>query len=526
MVGMLIFSCDNDFLDLYPGDQLSEPTFWQNENDVILALAGCYSGWENDYDLLYMDAASDNGYNCFSWRGFEYIANGLVSPSSGSGSNRTELYFSYSSIRKCNYFLENIDKVDMDETKKNIYKAEVRFLRAYDYYRKVIWFGGVPLVTNVISDPTDTELPRDSKEDVVNFVLNELDEIAQILPKITAKEAGGHITVGAALTLKARLELYEGRYQEAMASAKEVVDMDVYQLFPSFFDLFQPANERNQEVILDLEYIENDFPSYWRLHDILPGRDNGNNGISSTHSLVQTFECIDGLTINESPLFDPAHPFKNRDPRLAQSILYSGLPWNGRYISYVNELNPDGTSNPEYAPNNIGGRTGYGIHKGNYWVPSAEKNNQGANWIVMRLAEVYLTYAEAAIETNQITNAVYEALDAIRLRAGMPPVDKAKYNTQEKLRELVHRERRVELAWEGLRYQDIKRWNLGPVALNGPIIGSYKGTLNENTGEVTWNLNEQFIPASRTFLPERNYLMPIPQQEMDANPNMIQNPGY
>ena len=527
--GASLFSCTEEFLDQAPEDQLSEATFWQNEDEALLALAGCYSGWESFYDLMYMDAASDNGYNCFPWRGFERLANGETTATSNW--NQTAGYYSYSPIRRYNYFLEKIDLVpDMDENKRNVYKAEVRFLRAYNYYRKVIWLGGVPLVTSVIADPAEAHIPRSSEADIVDFVLTELAEIAQILPNRSAADAGGHATKGAALALKARLELYQGKFADAMVSANTVMGLNTYSLYPDFLELFSEANERNQEVILDIEYIKDDYPGTNFFLDLNPGRDGGNNGISSQQSLVDAFESIDGIyPASDSPLYDPLDPFKNRDPRLGNTVLYSGQLWNGRYLTYVNELQPDGSTNPEYAPTSVGSRTGYGIHKYNRWVPVAEKNNQGINWIVFRYAEVLLTYAEAAIEANQINDNVYAALDAVRQRSGMPVVDRSKYNSQATLRELVRRERRVEMAWEGLRYHDIKRYDIGQQAFDGPVVGSYLGSVDETTGVVTWDFSQQFIPAQRTFKPERKYLFPIPQGEIDANDAISledQNPGY
>lgn len=523
-----LFSCSEEFLESAPEDRLTESVFWTSEEDVELALAGCYSGWESFYDLMYMDSASDNGFNVFPWRGFERLANGETTPSSNW--NRTANYYSYEPIRRYNYFLENIDLVtDLDEGTKETYKAEVRFLRAYDYYRKVIWLGGVPLVTNVIADPAEADIPRNTEQEIVDFVLKELDEVAKILPEESAAESGGHATAGAALTLKARLELYQGKYNEALVTAKTIIDWNLYSLYPDFLELFNEANERNQEVIMDIEYIKNDFSGAF-FHDLLPGRDGGNNGISTQQSLVDAYESADGIyPADQSPLYDPLNPFENRDPRLDNTVLYSGKEWYGRYLTYVNPLQPDGSNNPEYAPENAGTRTGYGILKYNRLVPVSEKGNQGINWIVFRYAEVLLIYAQAAIEANQIDDNVYAALDAIRLRSGMPAVDRTKYNSQLELRELVRRERRVEMAWEGLRYQDIKRYDIGATALDGPVIGSYLGTVDESTGNVTWDFSEQFIPASRTFKPERNYLFPIPQLEIDANDGISlddQNPGY
>ena len=160
-----------------------------------------------------------------------------------------------------------------------------------------------------------------------------------------------------------------------------------------------------------------------------------------------------------------------------------------------------------------------------YLVPASLLQNGGANVMVIRLAEVLLTFAEAAIEANQITDEVYNAIDRVRERAGMPKVDRMVYNSQTKLRELIRRERRVELAFEGLRYWDIKRWDTGAQTLNGPLYGSKEGSVNPQTGTVAWS-NTRIKLEDRIFHPERNYLLPIPQAELDANPNIKQNAGY
>jgi starch-binding outer membrane protein, SusD/RagB family len=145
--------------------------------------------------------------------------------------------------------------------------------------------------------------------------------------------------------------------------------------------------------------------------------------------------------------------------------------------------------------------------------------------MVFRLAEILLIYAEASIELNLITPEMYAAINAVRNRAGMPPVDQSIYNTQAKLRELVRRERKVELSYEGVRYYDIKRFDLGPQLLNGPVYGSKLGTVDAVTGKVTLT-GGQILLENRVFHPERKYLLPIPQSVIDADPNLQQSPGY
>lgn len=513
----LLSSCGQKFLDVVPTDKLSDMTFWKSEKDADMALAGIYNKWEDQTNLLWWDLMTDNGYSQYAWDNVQVIGNGQV-----NASNPGKEYFNYTSIRKYNQFIEKVPEIKMDDKKKERYLAEARFLRAYDYFRKVQFYGDVPLVTEVIAFPEEAKIGKTPKAEVVSFIMSELEAIAAILPVQNMRQSGGHITSGAALALKARLELYEGKFSEAMADAKKVLDMaksGVYTLYPDYFGLFQVANEgSNNESILEIVYIKDTYANtLWQ--NILPSKEGGWSSISAVQSIVDAYEMKDGKMITESTSYNADKPFENRDPRLAQTILYSGARYNGRYFNTLDLASPDFYQSAS-AP-----KSGYNVLKYTTIVPEASLNNGDVNVMVIRLAEMLLTYAEAAIETGQMTADVYDAIDQVRLRAKMPAVDRAVYNTQAKLRELVRRERRVELAFEGLRYFDIKRWDIGATALNGPVYGSRLGTMNNETGVVTWNANRIKV-EDRVFLPTRKYYLPIPQAEMDANPNIEQNVGY
>ena len=147
--------------------------------------------------------------------------------------------------------------------------------------------------------------------------------------------------------------------------------------------------------------------------------------------------------------------------------------------------------------------------------------------MVIRYAEILLSYAEAKIEAGQIDASVYEAVDKVRTRAGMPAVDRTIYNNQAALRTLIRRERRVEFALEGLRWYDIQRWKIGPEVIKGQVTGSLKGTVDPNTGALTLNPSARITVGSpRNFDPAKHYLWPIPQKEIDLNKNLKQNPNY
>lgn len=512
--GLLSTGCHDKILDVVPKGQLSNATFWKSKADADLALAGCYRNWEIGMNIVMGDAMADNDYSQLTVTGFQQVGNGSVSPQNvliGTGARA----FSYAQIRKYNSFLENIDKVDMADDLKTRYKAEVRFLRAYDYFLKAQFFGDMPLITETIAS---TEFPaRTPVADIQSFILSELDEISKILPVQNLVQSEGHMTAGTALALKARVELFMGKYEDAMKDSKAVIDMGVYELFPNYEQLFWRQNNGvNTESIAEIEHIKNDYATtipWQRLPAFMGGY--AESGVS--RSLVDAYETTNGLPISEDPSYDPDHPFANRDPRLDMSIAHAGSLWYGSYYDGL-DADVNGSSNPDYYLHD-GSKAAQMSKK--YLDPditSPDWQNFDANIIVIRLAEMYLTYAEAAVETGTNLPLGLEYINKLRDRVGLI---RAKTLT----RELVRRERRVELAFEGLRYYDVKRWDLGPVVMNGPYYGSRKGSVDPQTGKVTWGTGYILI-ENRTFYPDRKYLLPIPQSELDVNSNMTQNPGY
>lgn len=539
-IGML-FSCGDEFLDVTPQNELTDKTFWKSEDDADLALNGCYRLWESFTNIVLFDGASDNAYEKSNF-GYMVLGNGTLTPASyGPGSwidwvlysdaggewASSVNWFTYARIRKYNNFLINIENVPMDAAKKEQYKAEVRFLRAYDYFWKVMLHGDMPLVTELV--PAEAKLSRDPAETVKQFILDEMTAISSVLPIQNNIDSKGHVTRGAALALKARLELYMGNFAAAKTDAKAVIDMTCYELFPNYRTLFLEESEGiNKEAILSVQYIVN-FYRQALTQMILPAGDGGWSAINAVKSMVDAYECSNGKTIDDlNSGYDIDNPFKDRDPRMEMSLLHPGQLWNGRYYNTLDQFMPDGNPNPDYNRNEPAARSGMNIIK---YVKSLSDGpggwppNFGGDIMVIRLAEMYLTYAEAAVETGLNTGTALQYINDIRARSGQIAATTL-------TKELVRRERRVELAFEGLRYFDIMRWNLGSTALNGPLYGSRRGTMDVN-GNVTWDGDGAVVNdvnyiklENRTFNSVRNYLFPIPQYELDANPNMTQNPGY
>ena len=247
---LFITSCSSDFLDRNPLDQPSNETFWNTEKDALAAATGCYEGWFSMDEVVYFDCASDNAYNPFPWEGWQVQATGYAT-ANDYGQN----YMKYDKIVRCNNFLANIDRPEMSEEIRSRLTAEVRFLRAWHYFLKVTLYGDVPLVKEVL-DVNNSYLPRTPKAEVVKFILDELNEIAPLLPETYASSDAGRVTKGAALTLKARMEIFEGDYAACAATCEQIMKLG-YSLFPDYRGLFKIANMGNEEVILDVQYVEN-----------------------------------------------------------------------------------------------------------------------------------------------------------------------------------------------------------------------------------------------------------------------------
>ncbi|MEX1239358.1 MAG: RagB/SusD family nutrient uptake outer membrane protein [Cyclobacteriaceae bacterium] len=509
--GVFYYSCSNDSLDVVPLESITDVTFWKTEADAKMGLVGCYqifAAGNNWRGTLELDGGSDNASDC---RGYSALASGQMTATSSYFN-----FFAYDRIQRYNNFLLKVQDVPMDESTKNIFAAEVRFLRAWDYMLKTMFFGDVPLVTTVLGP--NERLPRDPVATVQQFVLDELEAISNILPVMNNAESGGHVTSGSALALKARLELYMERYVDAMVDAKRVIDMNVYELDPDYTTMFYPGNQSSVEAIFTMNFAKNFIGEEFIPREFLINSYNGYSCMACSKSLLDTYEMANGKTIDDPTSgYDPDRPFENRDARMRQTMLFPGSNyWDGQIFNSLDFFLPDGTKNINHW--SVGASSGLASIK--YVKPVSIVDNQQYDVAIMiiRLAEMYLIYAEAAVEADQNKDLGLQYLNLVRQRVDQP-------DATELTRDLVRRERRVEFALEGLRYFDIRRWDIGASTLGVPLLGVKEGTVDMSTGEVTWFANDLVIDANRVFLPERNYLLPIPQSEIDIS-GMAQNPGY
>jgi SusD family. len=521
-------------LDRAPYDAYSTSTFFKTEKDALTNLAAVYSqtnigGFFSDTDPVMLDCITDNGYCPHTNQLPYFIPLGSTTPSSGGYVNFYNGLFNYTGIRHANFFLENIDKVVMDETAKATMRAEVRFLRAFNYGRMMMYFGGVPLVTKVIN-LGEENIPRSTEKQIADFVNSELAMAIADLPKDNVK---GRVDKGTALAFKARFELFIGDFANAEKDAKAVMDLQKYGLFNSYAGVFLEKNQgnpdRDKEVIYEIPYTytNTDYQAWIDCYYTAP--EGGWSSADPTQSLVDAYETTNGLTIDKDPSYDQNHPWANRDPRLLATVLVPGTEWNDRIFNSLEPKNGTTITEDDFYASSQSNRskTGYNFRK--YCAPASEMlhdpagDGQGLNQVVIRYSEVLLTYAEALIEQNKSLDLAAKAINDVRARVNMPAVTET---DQAGLRERVRRERRVELAFEGLRWCDIKRWKIGAKVLQGPVFGVRTGKVNMTNGEVTFTGGNITVGADRVFNENRDYYFPIPQKVIDLTPAVTQNPNW
>ena len=488
---------------------------------------------------------------------------GLGQHTPGTGMIRTIWTQSYSGIGKCNMLLANMEKA-RSVTPAAVYRridGEARFLRAYYYGTLISLFGDVPLVDKPLN-AEDAFLPRTPRADLLNFIFRDLDSAAAKLSISYTGTDVGRATSTAAMAFKARIALYNEKWDIAAASAKQLMDLNYHSLYPNYRNLFMYAGEHSRESIFAFDYKQTVRVSATP-QNMQARNSSGFSGLVPTRAIGDSYECTDGLTIDKSPLYSTADPFRNRDPRMRQTLLGDGDTWFGTGgMTFNMTFHPDSTTCTRYTPtfakitnlevtNAFSAYAGFVLKK--YLDPADMVLNTQSElaFMLIRYAEVLLTYAEAKIELNQIDATVLNAINQVRARAygvsvGQTTLYPAVTTTsQAALRSIVRRERKVELAGEGLRIFDIRRWKIGEKTMNGILFGKAlnrtiyytlpKPVLDENSSPAYDSFNSLLavvgnfkIMDNPRIFKSHHYLWPIPQTELDVNKNagFTQNPGY
>lgn len=513
-------SCSDSFLQVNSPNQPSQSTFWQTETDALMALTACYDAMQSkslyddyldswDFGFLLREVSTDNGDH--TW-GDWMLGASIPKATSSTTDECFSMYWNanYEVIKRCNMLIENIDRVPMEEEKINEYKAEAIALRSLMYCNLTSVFRDVPYLTKPLT-LEEAEAPKTNRDEIVDAVIEDMKVWIPNLP-VKGEELKGRLHREAAYAIMGRISLFNKRWDDAIFAYNNVIGK--VQLFKSgdgsdyhknFADLFTEENEEHEEVLLSVKYKG-------------PGQGEGNtfgiawgapmNAVEASMNLCDDFYCIDGLPIDKSPLFkgslekgahtknEPDYArYENRDPRMKGTLMVPGMEWNGTV--YTNNLPASSTTciRKWFTPEN-----------------TANEYDGSLDFYVIRYAEVLLSLAEAQIEKGGISQSeITQHINEVRARVGMPSVEEVEGTglSQAELREIVRHERRVELAFEDLRFADLYRW--------GEFENAQKRMQHDRSfyGFGTVTRGELRGP--------QDLVWPIPQTEIDTNSQLTQH---
>lgn len=530
---LLFVGCNNDFMERYPLDSITDQNFWKSESDLELYCNSFYAKYIPGFDdalsvrtpwgykgsaIPYGDEHSDNAipvdYSIVK------MVNGTYVETTAGGSGG----WNWTNLRALNYFLANYNKANIDQSKKQVYSGEIMFFKAMEYFEKIKIFGEVPWYNKPLeTNSEELYAPRTPRAELMDSVLATIDKAIKWLPA-KGSEKTDRLNKDVALLLKARICLYEGTFRKyhtelnlsgdkflnaAVIASDELINAGHYSIWTSgnfdknYHDLFiQNDYKSNTEIILWKKYVSG-LLGHGFLRYFLWNQAENPTGFSK--SLIGEYLCTDGLPISVSPLYKGDDSLQceiiNRDPRLHQTVCFPGEyaldpkntdSFTKRGKGYNAKMPPIKGTGEEF-PTPSG-----------YWPAKFWKNDPSEFQVIntgimpcpiMRYAEVLLINAEAKAELGQCTQTVLDVtVNKLRNRVGMPqltlsnipndPVLDSNYLTycgyipSSVLRE-IRRERRVELVWENFRWDDLVRWKAGkllliPEAIRGMKFNQYQ----------------------------------------------------
>lgn len=572
LVLVYLSSCD-DMLEPELDGTLTEDAVWANNNLAFGFINNAYNNLPEGYNRIsgaMLDAATDdaicpdptnnvNDFNNNTWGPFNVIDNVW---------NKN-----YDGIRKVNTFLEKIDGVPLpkksnalgtDESilnTRNRMKGEAHFLRAYFFFELVKRYGGVPLTTNMLASDEAINLPRSSTDACFEFIISECELAMKRLPRkygnlptvvgFNERKDLGRATSGAALALKSRALLYwasplfnpandVNRWKLAADVANEVLNYkvnedgtggNVYKLqtfnsnlnISTLFSTNPLLPQYHEELIFSTNYKDNSTVEKQNSPISF-----GAQGLTNpSQNLVEAFPMSNGKPITDPTSgYNPDSPFTNRDPRLAMTVLANGTSFSVNDKVGIIQTFDGGNDGLGAYPNST--QTGYYLQK--YISPIAVWEGRSVNvtrtWVLIRLAEIYLNFAEARNEAVGPDSDVYNALRTLRFRAGFRPVFVPTGLTKDMMRKFIQNERRLELAFEEQRFYDLRRWKLFSNSSERDNLLTIRGvkiTKDPSTGKLTYDTNN--IVQKRIFS-DKMYLYPISESEFNKSNVLTQNPGW
>lgn len=555
-------SC-NDLVDMKPINEISDADYWKTPDQFRLAANEFYTYLRSFSDILNDMPHADRRSDIMYVSGGSTFSNGSNTVPSSDGNWNT----AYTRIRATNYLIEKANTYSQPNDIKT-FVAEAKFFRAYSYFDLLQQFGEVPIVTKTLTT-TSSELtsPQNSREEVVNLIVQDLEAAITDLPLENAIAASdkGRISKGAAQAFLSRVALYEGTWQKfrgntarantlldkAISNGDEVIKSTQYELFAPtalgdsaqkymFILENQQSNPANITKAANKEYIlANRYDFNLRQIRMNVTKATLNNVYWVTRKFASMYLCSDGLPIEKSPQFQgyktTTSEYQNRDNRMQYTMMVDGrYYWNnqnpGARVTWKGDAIDIANSNGKYKSNS---NTGYATQK---WATERrlDDNQEAYDYPVIRYAEVLLNYAEAVYERNGTISDLdlNRSLNVVRNRVNksMPKLSNAFVATNGlDMRTEIRRERTIELYFEGFRRDDLIRWKTAEIEMPIDIQGiQWTGTAYETYWPSIKNnvVNGVYRIETGRKWQEKNYLLPIPSQQIQLNPNLKQNAGW
>ena len=534
-------------LEQYPTTSYTDETFWTIEDNVRTALyLGYNQCWHQDYYFA-NNLLSDDVYGSRHSTNETSIVTGMANTSNGRFSDEWDKC--YQELRTIHTALDAQDRMNIDETFKTRMLAELRLMRAFTYLRLVTWFGDVPFFTTNPTLPESRVVKVTPAATIKEFIHSELAEVAEILPKNTdiPESENGRYTRGTAVALNARAYLYDNDFENCAIWCDKLINSTQYGTYALESDYKKLFHDQSccygPESIMTIEFatlggIDNIVRSWNNFNAFVP-QSIGNKGVttqSPTQELVDAYRKLDGSVADDTD-------YEKRDKRFEATIAFNGCTVDipdakglgligsegkgkGSYTCYTRadgrkEANHDNERFDSYNGTQDRTATGYYTLK-NYNADMVDsKGNTYKSLMEIRYADVLLMYAESMNEQSKMTSDIWDkTIKPLRERAGFDAAY-CSYPGSSDLRQIIRDERRVELALEGRRAFDLRRWAL----LDNPSLKSTGATyLTTRATGAPFLDDGSNIQCQNAY--GMKYWFPIPQKERDINANLPQNPGW
>lgn len=561
----LFMTCGCAQIDIEPLTNPTKETWFKNADDLKMSVDALYS-------YKQWDIEGYRQYNLDMWSD-DWFQNTITNDPGPTGNLTSDHAFvqarwknTYRSIMNANSCINSARKLREanDNAELKTLEGEALFMRACYYSYIIFFWGDAPYYTDELNIAQAEAMVRTPKKEILQHIYEDFDLAETLLP---AKNEG-RVCKSTVAPFKARTALWCSDWATAAAEAKKCIDSKAYSLDPDWQNVHKPKSTSKEWIMAIPRSRSLDDASKFATTNFIPRIIGGYTGnLGPSWELLLSFLCTDGKPVDESPLYDPHKPFKNRDPRCAYTIVEFGSTHLGYEYSpeKLKVKDPNGKSVSNVSSPLVGNgspTSALYLRKGvdETWIDDKYAEN---NIPVLRYADVLLMYAEAKIELNEIDATVLNAINDVRSRAyGVKRTQTNDYpavvsTSQSELRTAVRFERRMELAFENKRYFDIIRWRVADICMNRPqyqcllgltVNGDYwKSDLGKLIKSGDFFFTNKALPdvdenglvdlkpllATKTirqhtarYFPERQYLFPIPSYDIITAPNLTQNPGY